>query len=144
MCEKLECIVKREKWNECQRIFIPKGEKEHELFIEKFMQREAKVTIDRHLSQKRQNERGISDSDIFDILTNGWVIERNTDSGKKSLVILGYTKNYRPLHLVINIVKKNEWVAVTSYDPRTHEWKWNNTYDERICFCKKGEEDCYE
>lgn len=139
MCKETVCMVKREKWNECQRIYIPRGEKEHEAFIKKFMQREAKVTIERHLSHKRQNERGISDSDIFDILINGWVIERNTDSGKKALVILGYTKNYRPLHLVINMVKKNEWVAVTAYDPRTHSWKWNDSYDERICFCEKGE-----
>lgn len=143
MCEKDECKRKFQAWKDVQKKYVPIGDAEHERFIKKFLKGEAKVIFDRHLSEKRQNERCISEMDIRDILLNGWVIERNFNNGKNSIVVLGYTSNYRPLHVVFIYLNTKTWLAITAYDPRTHMWKWNSSFDERICFEDNCKGECY-
>jgi|SRR5690606_10782090 len=130
-----ECKRKREKWEECQEKFLPIGQQELEVFVEKLQKGEAYVRYDEHFV-KRSRERCFSDSDVSEVLSYGWAIERNKNIKGISLVVLGYIgKNYRPVHVVFDVLDENMWVAVTAYDPRTHSWKWNDNFDGRVCFC---------
>lgn len=136
------CSKKHEKWKKNQRQFIPIGEREHELFLKYLEKKTAKLTLGKH-SDKRQYQRPISTNDVNDIIKNGWVIERNffPNDQSVSLVILGYTRTYRPIHVVCIVLNDDHWFVKTVYSPVSKEYKWANGYQDRICFCKDKEED---
>lgn len=132
-----ECKRKLDKWKSNQLKFLPTGVTEHENFLKKLKGNIATVEMDAHF-MKRSKERAVSLSEVLSVIDNGWVIERNQTVGKASIVLLGYVgKNYRPLHIVVNQLSDNKWLIITSYDPRTHAWKWTDSFDERKCFCSE-------
>ncbi|WP_041096237.1 DUF4258 domain-containing protein [Bacillus badius] len=134
-CNEQECQRKREKWFHLQSQFSPKGQKELEDFRLNMANGTHKILFDKHF-YKRSLERSISEAAFKEVFDCGWVIERNKNSKGISLVLLGYVgKQYRPLHIVMDRINENVWVAVTAYDPQTHVWKWNDRFDERVCFC---------
>lgn len=136
---KKECKRKSENWIKNQSKFCPVGEKEFESFREKYEKGKAIIEFDRHFV-KRSFERVVTQSNIIEAIKFGWVIERNKTMGQVSIVILAYVgKSYRPIHIVFNIVDDDKWIAVTTYSPSAHSWKWSKGYDQRICFCEHEE-----
>lgn len=130
-----ECERKREKWERLQAKFLSKGEKNLENFLTNKKKGIAHLKVDTHFF-KRCLERFISEHDVKNVLNYGWVIERNKTGKGSSVVLLGYSgKNYRPIHVVFDIINDYLWVAVTAYNPESNYWKWNDTFDKRICFC---------
>lgn len=130
-----ECKRKAEKWKANQSKFLPTGEQEHENFLKKLKGNTATIETDAHFT-KRSQERAVSTSEVLSVIENGWAVERNQSVGKASIVLLGYVgKNYRPLHVVVNQLSDSKWLVLTCYDPRSHAWKWTETFDERKCFC---------
>lgn len=138
------CAKKHEKWKKYQNKFIPIGDNEHNTFLKHYESGTANLGFKTYPDQERphadlrQFQRAISFQDIQDVVQNGWVIERNyyPDEQVVRLVILGYTKNYRPLHVVCEIVNENDWEIVTVYSPVSKKYKWSNDFQERVCFCK--------
>lgn len=137
------CKKRHDRWKNNQAKFVPIGAQEHELFLEYTKRGEADLGIkiypdqERSHAEKRQIERAISLNDIRDVLKHGWVIERNINFITQAvrLVILGYTKRYRPIHVVVEILTDKEWEVVTVYSPESKAYKWNESYEEKICFC---------
>lgn len=131
------CNKKHERWKKQQGYFVPIGEGEHEVFLNYVEQKNYDITIRSH-ADKRQWERIVSLQDIKDIILNGWVVERNYYSDDQAVRIMlhGYTRKYRPIHVVVEIINENTWEIVTVYDPRSKKYKWTNEYQERICFCR--------
>lgn len=137
-CKNLEiCKKKYEKWRKNQERFIPLGTKEHELFLKYFEKDEATLILSRH-TDKRQFERVVSTHDINDIIKHGWVIERNLNNKTVTLIILGYTRTYRPIHLVCKILDDKTWKVKTVYSPISKKYKWSKDFQKRICFCKEN------
>lgn len=138
------CAEKHKKWKRNQNKFIPIGEEEHNIFIEHYKNGNAILGLKKYPDQERPHadlrffQRSVSAKDITDIILHGWVIERNYFSYEQAvrLVILGYTRTYRPLHIVCEIINEREWEIVTVYNPETKKYKWGNNYQERVCFCK--------
>jgi hypothetical protein len=138
------CAKKHKRWKKYQSIFIPIGEEEHNIFIQNFEKGNAQLSLKSYLDQDRPHadlrtfQRAISKRDLIDVVLNGWVIERNyfPDEQVIRLVILGYTRRYRPLHVVCEIVNELDWEIVTVYSPLSKKHKWGNEYQERVCFCK--------
>lgn len=131
------CKKKYNRWKQNQSYMVPIGEKEHEKFLSFIEDGNAELEISTH-ADRRQFLRSISLKDIKDVVLNGWVIERNffPDVQAVRLVILGYTRNYRPLHVVCEIINETHWEIVTTYSPESQAYKWSKDYQERICFCK--------
>ena len=92
----------------------------------------------------RSVERCFSMHALISAIEAGVVIERQIRKGKivwliSSNIKLGPGK-YRPVHTAVSIENDSIYI-VTVYDPRSHAWKWDNTYTERRCWCqdKKNE-----
>lgn len=135
-----ECKRKAQNWEENQNTFCPVGQKEFDEFYKKYIKKEACIELDRHF-EKRALERCVNESEMKEVFEMGWVIERNKSLNNISIVLLGYVgQNYRPLHVVFNAITKTKWVAVTVYDPKSHHWKWNDSFDKRVCFCNCKED----
>lgn len=138
--DKETCRRKHERWCELQKKFVPVGEEELEHFRELlFQENTGTLLFDRaHFSRKRSIERVITEKDVYAILENGWIIERSKMRGV-TLLILSYLKSgqhYRPIHVVCDVIQEDRWVVVTAYNPLSKPWKWNESFEERICFCK--------
>lgn len=139
------CKKKHERWKKNQSRFIPIGEIEHQNFIQHLTEGKARYVMKKHSDEERphadirQVQRMISIYDLKDIITHGWVIERNYFPYEQAvrLVILGYTRNYRPLHVVCEVVNDYFWLVCTVYDPQSKPYKWSNNFQERVCFCKE-------
>lgn len=139
LCAEEECRRKRERWNDLQKRYCPVGQKELEHFQDNLGNGSFKVLFDKHFG-KRSFERSISPADFHEVLKYGWVVERNKTVKNTSIVVLGYIgKHYRPLHIVLDMVSPQKWVAITVYDPQSHAWKWNKNFNRRICFCNPSE-----
>lgn len=131
------CKKKNERWIKNQKKYLKEGQEEHEKFLSYVNEGTADIAIRSH-ADKRTFERVVSNADMTDVILNGWVIERNInyDSQAVRLVILGYTRKYRPIHVVCEIINEKEWEVVTVYNPESQAYKWTNNFQERICFCK--------
>jgi len=130
-----ECRVKSKNWIMKQEKYRPIGEQEFERFYEKYKKGEATLEFDQHYS-KRCFERAVTDHHLKEALEFGWVIERGKTAGQISIVLLCYVgENFRPLHFVFNVISENKWIAITTYTPRSHSWKWSDDFMTRICFC---------
>ncbi|KIO66928.1 DUF4258 domain-containing protein [Caldibacillus thermoamylovorans] len=130
-----ECQRKRERWEHLQNRFCAIGQRELDMFRARMGDGKHKILCDKHF-YKRSFERSISEADFKEVLKCGWVVERNKTAKATSIMLLGYVgRNYRPLHIVIDMVSENLWVAVTAYNPQSHAWKWNEGFDKRVGFC---------
>jgi len=69
------------------------------------------------------NKRNVLYSDIIVAISNGEIIKQYTDDKPfPSCLILGYTVDNRPLHVVISIGGGILWV-ITSYYPTSEKWE---------------------
>jgi len=137
-CKNLEvCNERHKRWKENQAIYVPLGEKEHEVYLNHVENGNYAATKSFH-AVKREFERLISEQDMADVTNYGWVIERSYDRsmGMARLVIMGYTARRKPVHLVYEVEDENSWKLVTVYTPLSDQHKWNDSFTERICFCK--------
>lgn len=135
-----KCKSIYEKRNGNQEYYCKIWQRKYEKFIENVKNNKAKILLHKHFVNNRSFERCISENNIRTILENGWIIEQTKNGGGVvRVLVLAYTKSssriYRPLHLVLEVIGKNEWIVITSYNPESHAWKWSNNLDERICFC---------
>lgn len=75
-------------------------------------------------ASKRMFEREISDDDVEYQLKNGEIIERyDEDYPLPSLLLNGFSKNKRPLHLVVAINRdEKRLIIVTVYEPKPLKW----------------------
>ena len=70
----------------------------------------------------RINERGIKFADLRNAMQNGSIIEQNLqDMPNPSVLILGYTRNNKPLHIAIGM-GDNVLVLITAYFPDSSRW----------------------
>lgn len=78
---------------------------------------------------ERRIERNISEEEIEEAILNGEIIE-DYPMGKysPSCLILGYTKEGRPLHIYCSI--EPVWI-VTCYDPSEQKAIWNESFTTR-------------
>lgn len=75
-------------------------------------------------ASKRMFEREISDEDVEYLLKNSEIIERyDEDYPLPSLLLNGFSKNKRPLHLVVAINRdEKRLIIVTVYEPKPLKW----------------------
>ena len=79
------------------------------------------LLLTKHASY-RLEERGIEFVDIKTAILHGEVIENYpTDFPYPSVLILGYTRNKMPIHIVIGI-GYNCVQLITAYFPSSHKW----------------------
>ena len=78
---------------------------------------------------ERRIERDISKNEIEDSILNGEIIEEYPrDKYLPSCLILGYTKEKRPLHIQISC--DPVWV-ITCYDPSEKSGEWSSDFKHR-------------
>ncbi|MEZ0535972.1 DUF4258 domain-containing protein [Caldicellulosiruptoraceae bacterium PP1] len=70
----------------------------------------------------RMKERGITIYDVFEAINNGEIIEiYEKDYPFPSCLILGYTNEKKPIHVICSIGNDFVWF-ITSYFPTLDEW----------------------
>ena len=81
------------------------------------------INVFRQHAIKRMFERGITETDIDSVLSNGQVIENYPDDHPlPSCLWLGYSNN-QPIHIVFaDHLQKNERVIITVYQPNPAQW----------------------
>lgn len=94
-------------------------------------------------ARQRAYERAISEVYLRAVILEGDPIEYYENKyGTQKITLwgnvhVGYAK-YRTLHIILKKRRNEEkWSVVTVYDPQTKAWQWNETYTERICFCRE-------
>lgn len=71
----------------------------------------------------RMQERGIKYNDIKHCIMSSEILEHYPDDfPHPSCLLLGYTKNKQPLHIVIGTDKKTLWI-ITAYYPDNKQWE---------------------
>ncbi|WP_028987564.1 DUF4258 domain-containing protein [Thermicanus aegyptius] len=144
-CENPEkCRLKAAKHEKIQQTQALIGQRELERFWKYMQKGSAKLNLYRH-AKRREFFRAFSEYQIVDALKNGWCIERNVKDGETTLLIIYHlkisSKIFRPIHLVCKFTDIKCWDVITVYDPRSKEYKWENNYQKRICFCKNQKEE---
>ena len=68
-------------------------------------------------------QRGISIEDVESSLQSGEIIEEYpADYPYPSCLVLGFTQNSIPLHVVCGVTENELWM-ITAYNPRMEEWE---------------------
>ena len=68
--------------------------------------------------------RKIKADDIEKAISTGEIIEPYPDDPRgPSCLILGYTQENKPLHIVCGRLEENEILIITAYEPDTNEWE---------------------
>lgn len=72
---------------------------------------------------KRAIERNISESEIREAGMNARIIENYFDDKyAPSCLLLGFTKNSRPLHIQVSLLDTDILKIITIYEPKEEEW----------------------
>jgi len=88
------------------------------------------ITITNHAGD-RLRERGIKYEDVKMAITNGTIVEDYpNDYPNPSVLILGYTEQKNPLHIVVGIGGSTLQI-ITAYYPSFNKW-------ENDCKTRKG------
>jgi hypothetical protein len=75
-----------------------------------------------HTEKIRQRE--ITSEEIEDAIRDGTIIEPYSDDPRgASCLILGFTSNGRPLHVVCGRLEDKEVLIITAYEPDIKEWE---------------------
>lgn len=129
------CEAKRKRWETLQPRYLEKGVKEVNQFREGICNRKAKLMYSTHYFSNL-NDREYMVEDVEKALLYGRVVERNklVNESIVSYVLLYFSKN-KPLHVVVDRLDNENYLLTTVYNPLAHSWKWNETFDKRICFC---------
>lgn len=135
-CQNSEgCLNKYIQWKNWQNDQIPAGENLHAEIIRNMDNNGDFLSMSQH-ANRREFYRAYSSREIKTGVKHGWVIEHNPK--RKTLHILHNFKvgkaTYRPIHVVLGYDGK--WKIITVYDPRSKAWKWDRSFQERVCFCK--------
>lgn len=73
---------------------------------------------------RRAVERNISDNELREIGFNAMIIEDYPDDKySPSCLILGFTREQRPLHLQVSRMEKDLLTIITMYEPDPDEWE---------------------
>jgi len=100
------------------------------------------VSLSKHV-QARMYEKAVSEFALRTVVLEGEPIEyHKNEFGTQKITLWGNVHvgkaSYRPLHIILKKGRKQEkWSIVTVYDPRSKTRQWNNSFTERICFCKE-------
>lgn len=134
-CTNSACAYKVAKWEKSQSTYARTAKEQLQKLRNKLQLREWKMIYSQHYFQNL-HKREYSVEDVQNALLFGRVVERIKDKDTKfiSLVILYYTDS-KPMHVVVENIDSTTYLLKTVYNPMAHYWKWNNTYDKRICFC---------
>lgn len=141
ICEQVatcqRCEEKVRKWARLQQEFLARGIAEHTRFMHLHQLGKSKIVFEKHV-RLRADERDIQFIDIVKVIKGSRVIERNRLDREKqtSLLLIGIDNHLKPMHVVIRIIHTNVWIVQTAYYPESQCWKWNETFDARVCFCK--------
>ena len=85
-----------------------------------------KTTILTNHVREKMKERGIEFDDIETAILNGDTIAQYEDDKPfPSCLILGYTRDRRPLHTVVSLNESNLWI-ITAYFPSPDVWENDN------------------
>ncbi|MCD6118179.1 DUF4258 domain-containing protein [bacterium] len=73
----------------------------------------------------RMHQRNIKVDELEHVLLNAEIVEEYlSDKPLPSRLILGYTKNNRPLHILYAVDETEKWMwIITVYEPNRNEWK---------------------
>jgi len=75
-------------------------------------------------ARERMIDRNIQFQEIRESLNSGVIIETYQDDRPfPSFLILGFTKNNRPLHSIWALDDKNLAYLISAYDPDPNQWK---------------------
>lgn len=129
------CRIKAERLQEHLQNVLPAAEQRWETI----KQQNRKPFVTKHFIDQMTN-RAVSAGDVQTVLKYGWPIEYFAGHLEEKFLIMGYTEQRRPLHVVV-LYAENKVHLATVYDPRTMPWKWEYGYQVRKCFCKNEEED---
>lgn len=128
------CESKHQQWKKHQEKLVPVGEGILDGIVER-LEEGIDIPLSDH-ANKRSLFRAFSVQEIRNAILNGWVIEY--DNTRNTLLVLYNYKVaagiYRPIHVVIGLNNKPK--IITCYDPQSKPWKWDRSYQERICFCR--------
>lgn len=129
------CETKRQRWANLQYSYLPKGEKEIGQFRQDLLERKVKLMYSTHYFANLNN-REYTVEDVEKAILHGRIVERNklVKETTVSYVLLYFAKN-KPMHVVLNRLDNENYLLNTVYNPLAHHWKWNSTFDKRICFC---------
>ena len=103
---------------------MPSSHQEELFRLLKKLAREERLAFKKH-ALLRLYQRKISVDEIKDALSRGEVIESYPyDEPLPSFLVLGYTLNMRPLHVVVALDPEEEMVwVITAYQPSEEEWE---------------------
>jgi len=83
---------------------------------------DAGIVLTAHVDEM-MNKRNVLYSDMVIAISNGEIIEQyESDKPFPSCLILGYTTDNRPLHIVVSIGSGVLWV-ITTYYPTLDRWE---------------------
>jgi hypothetical protein len=120
--------------------FLEEANKRLERFRRAYDQGKAELAFDGH-AEFREVFRAFSQSQVMEAFMEGDVIECHKKNGEYGFLIWYYVKigrgQYRPIHVraIMPVQNQHHMMVVTVYDPRSMDWRWNNTFDKRICLC---------
>jgi len=106
---------------------------------------EAVLTFDDH-AEFRELWRAFSENQVMEAFINGDVIECHKHGSELGFLIWYNVKIgrglYRPMHVraIMNSTNSRFMTIMTVYDPRSHEWKWEDNYTRRVCLCSDFKE----
>ena len=76
--------------------------------------------------RERMKERDIKFADVRMAIHNGQIVEQNVqDMPNPSVLILGYVRDARPLHVVVGM-DDSKLVMITVYVPAPSHWEADN------------------
>lgn len=136
-----KCTVYSKKNKERNERFQDRNDDLLEVIVDKLSNEEEYFALDYSTHAKQRSfERLISEDEVESVIMNGWSIDSQKDSLYTTITVLSHVKrkkNYIPVHVVIAIDKtKSHAKVITAYYPKSQPWKWNEDYDQRICYCK--------
>ena len=79
----------------------------------------------------KAGKRQIGDADVIMAILNGEIIEDYGDDPRGcSCLVLGYTGENRPVHIVCSLIDEEYLIIITVYEPQLPIWKNERTRKE--------------
>ncbi|MBM3942163.1 MAG: DUF4258 domain-containing protein [SAR202 cluster bacterium] len=85
-----------------------------------------------HHARERTGRRRIESTDVALALARGAILEDYSDAERgPSALVLGYTKESRPIHAVCAFDPSGTLLIITVYEPTPHRWVDERTRGQR-------------
>lgn len=102
--------------------------------------------IENSHSAERENFRMYSRTQLIQAFLKGKMISSSYNKvfGEYRFVLKYSFKTSvdyeRPIHLIVATHKSNllDWTIITVMDPASRKFKWDDTYENQICFCDRN------